>query len=196
MSLLKVKTFHDADGVVIAHVPGKGRHKGRLGALVVHTADGTEFSVGTGFSDKERENPPAIGSAITYRYQELSTGGVPRFPSFVRLRSDAEKRMGKPRDTHTTQPGPPPERKYGKTTDSTDDTDQDILEIQKLNRSQQREQRLAPGPRFLSFALSRHSHGVVCRFVNRRFYPCHPCNPWSRFLPRLTFYAVREESGA
>jgi DNA ligase-1 len=91
MSLLKVKTFHDADGVVVGHVPGKGRHKGRLGALVVHTLDGTEFSVGTGFSDKERESPPAIGSTITFRYQELSTGGVPRFPSFVRLRKDAEK---------------------------------------------------------------------------------------------------------
>ncbi len=61
-TLLKVKTFHDADGVVVAHVPGKGRHKGRVGALVVHMSDGTEFSVGTGLSDKERENPPAIGS--------------------------------------------------------------------------------------------------------------------------------------
>jgi DNA ligase-1 len=91
MTLLKVKTFHDADGVVVAHVPGKGRHKGRVGALVVHLADGTAFSVGTGLSDKERERPPAIGSTITFRYQELSTGGVPRFPSFVRMRKDARK---------------------------------------------------------------------------------------------------------
>ncbi|MBS0263060.1 MAG: DNA ligase [Planctomycetes bacterium] len=84
-TLLKVKTFHDAEAVVVDHVAGKGRHKGRLGALVVHLADGTEFSVGTGFSDKERETPPPVGSTITFRYQELSTGGVPRFPSFVRL---------------------------------------------------------------------------------------------------------------
>ncbi|HEY3968909.1 MAG TPA: DNA ligase [Planctomycetaceae bacterium] len=83
-TLLKVKTFHDAEAVVVDHVPGKGRHKGRLGALVVHLPDGTEFSVGTGFSDKQRESPPAVGSTITFRYQELSTGGVPRFPSFVR----------------------------------------------------------------------------------------------------------------
>ncbi|MEX0716833.1 MAG: DNA ligase [Planctomycetaceae bacterium] len=89
-SLLKVKTFHDADAVVVGHAPGKGRHKGRLGALVVRLPDGTEFSVGTGFSDKQRENPPAIGGTITFRYQELSTGGVPRFPSFVRHRQDAE----------------------------------------------------------------------------------------------------------
>ena len=89
-TLLKVKTFHDAEGVVVEHVAGKGRHKGRLGALVVQLPDGTEFSVGTGFSDAQRENPPPVGSTITFRYQELSTGGVPRFPSFVRYRADAE----------------------------------------------------------------------------------------------------------
>jgi DNA ligase-1 len=89
-TLLKVKNFHDADAEVIEHVAGKGRHKGRLGALVVRMPDGTEFSVGTGFSDKQRGSPPPIGSTITYRYQELSTGGVPRFPSFVRYRADAE----------------------------------------------------------------------------------------------------------
>lgn len=87
-TLLKVKNFHDADGVVIEHVPGKGRHKGRLGALVVKMPDGTVFSVGTGFSDKQRAAPPPVGSTITYRFQELSTGGVPRFPSFVRHHAD------------------------------------------------------------------------------------------------------------
>jgi DNA ligase-1 len=90
-SLLKVKTFHDAEAVVVDHVAGKGRHKGRLGALVVRIPDGTEFSVGTGFSDKQRETPPGIGSTITFRYQELSDAGVPRFPSFVRVRSAAAK---------------------------------------------------------------------------------------------------------
>jgi DNA ligase-1 len=93
-TLLKVKNFHDADAVVLEHVAGKGRHKGRLGALVVRMPDGTEFSVGTGFSDKQRGSPPPIGSTITYRYQELSTGGVPRFPSFVRYRGDAEATSG------------------------------------------------------------------------------------------------------
>ncbi|MGE5190922.1 MAG: DNA ligase, partial [Deltaproteobacteria bacterium] len=72
-TLVKVKNFHDADAVVIEHVAGKGRHKGRLGALVVQMPDGTKFSVGTGFSDRQRESPPPVGSTITYRYQELST---------------------------------------------------------------------------------------------------------------------------
>ncbi len=83
-TLLKVKTFHDAEAVVIDHSAGRGKHKGRFGALVVQLPDGTEFNVGTGFSDAQRNDPPAIGSTITFRYQELSDGGVPRFPSFVR----------------------------------------------------------------------------------------------------------------
>ena len=87
-TLLKVKTFHDAEAKVIGHTPGTGRHKGRLGALRVVTPGGIEFSVGTGFSDAEREDPPAIGAIITYRYQELSNANVPRFPTYVGVRHD------------------------------------------------------------------------------------------------------------
>jgi DNA ligase-1 len=87
-TLLKVKRFQDTEARVIKHLPGAGRHKGRLGALLVELAGGTRFSVGTGFSDAQRENPPAIGSVITFRFQELTDGGVPRFPSFVRVRAD------------------------------------------------------------------------------------------------------------
>jgi DNA ligase 1 len=83
-TLLKVKTFHDAEAVVIDHQAGKGKHRGRMGAVQVRLADGTEFSVGTGFTDKQRESPPEIGSQITFRYQEMTDGGVPRFPSFIR----------------------------------------------------------------------------------------------------------------
>ncbi len=88
-TLLKVKTFHDAEGVVVEHLAGKGRHAGRLGAVVVELPGGLTFSVGTGFSDAQRERPPAVGSTITYRYQELTDRGVPRFPSFVRVRAEA-----------------------------------------------------------------------------------------------------------
>jgi DNA ligase-1 len=88
-TLLKVKTFHDAEALVIGHQAGAGRHKGRLGALLVQLDDGTKFSVGTGFSDAERDAPPDVGATITFRYQELSDGGVPRFPSYVGVRRDA-----------------------------------------------------------------------------------------------------------
>ncbi len=89
-TLLKVKTFYDAEARVVEHLAGRGRHKGRLGALAVRLPNGTRFSVGTGFTDRQREHPPAIGSTITFRYQELTDGGVPRFPSYLRVRRDTD----------------------------------------------------------------------------------------------------------
>jgi DNA ligase-1 len=87
-TLLKVKTFHDTEARVLDHVPGAGKHKGRLGALLCELPDGTRFNVGTGFSDAERISPPPIGAVITFRYQELTPDGVPRFPSYVGVRLD------------------------------------------------------------------------------------------------------------
>ena len=87
-TLRKVKTFHDAEARVIAHVRGTGKHQGRLGSLQCQMADGTVFNVGTGLSDAERNHPPPVGAIITYRYQELSNDGVPRFPSYVGVRDD------------------------------------------------------------------------------------------------------------
>jgi len=86
-SLLKVKTFHDAEATVIGHTAGKGKHRGRTGALVCRTMNGIEFNVGTGLSDHERLYPPQVGARITYRYQELTRDEVPRFPSFVGVRN-------------------------------------------------------------------------------------------------------------
>ena len=88
-TLLKVKTFHDAEALVIGHQAGAGKHAGRMGALLVRLPNGTEFAIGTGFTDRERENPPATGATITFRYQELSDAGVPRFPSWGGIRHDA-----------------------------------------------------------------------------------------------------------
>lgn len=101
-TLLKIKTFHDAEATVVAIQDGKGKHKGRMGALVVELPDGTQFSVGTGFSDKERENPPEVGALVTFRYQELTDGGVPRFPSFVRRAIDKELDRSRTKATKAT----------------------------------------------------------------------------------------------
>lgn len=86
--LLKVKPWADAEAVVIAHQPGKGKYAGQLGALRVRAADGREFDLGTGFSDAERRDPPPVGATVTYRYRELTAGGQPRFASFLRVRAD------------------------------------------------------------------------------------------------------------
>jgi len=107
-TLLKVKTFHDAEAVVTGHQAGAGRHKGRLGALLVRLPDGTEFAIGTGFSDREREHPPGIGATVTFRYQELSEGGVPRFPSWVGVRHDLVVKEAKPAVLAASQPASQP----------------------------------------------------------------------------------------
>jgi DNA ligase-1 len=91
--LLKVKTHDDAEAKVVAHIPGKGKYAGQLGALLVEmpASDGGKpkrFKLGTGLSDAQRQNPPAIGSLVTYRYRGLTGSGVPRFASFMRLRED------------------------------------------------------------------------------------------------------------
>jgi DNA ligase-1 len=85
--LLKAKLWHDAEAVVIAHQPGKGRYRGMLGALRVRTDDGREFSLGTGFSDAQRHSPPPLGATVSYRYRELTAKGLPRFASFWRVRA-------------------------------------------------------------------------------------------------------------
>jgi DNA ligase 1 len=85
-TLLKVKRFHDVEATVLAYVPGKGKHKGRLGAMTCTLPNGIAFEVGTGFSDAQREAPPKIGKLVTVRYQELTDDGVPRFPVFVGAR--------------------------------------------------------------------------------------------------------------
>lgn len=59
------------------------------GLAEVELPGGTLFSVGTGLSDAERNNPPPFGAIITFRYQELSDDGVPRFPTYVGVRDDA-----------------------------------------------------------------------------------------------------------
>ncbi|RRD66379.1 DNA ligase [Comamonadaceae bacterium OH2310_COT-174] len=83
--LLKMKSAHDAECVVVAHHPGRGRLQGLLGSLSCENAQG-RFRIGSGFSDSERSAPPPIGSTITYRYRGLTAKGLPRFATFVRIR--------------------------------------------------------------------------------------------------------------
>lgn len=89
--LLKVKTHEDAEARVLQHLPGKGRHTGRMGALLVETPDGVRFRLGTGFTDAQRDLPPAVGEWVTYRFRGVNESGVPRFASFVRLRTDTPR---------------------------------------------------------------------------------------------------------
>ena len=97
---LKYKKFKDAECEVTAINAGTGKYAELMGSVTCKSlgaagsnpdeqiASGVKFKVGSGFSDEERANPPKIGSIITYKYQNLTTKGLPRFPVFLRVRED------------------------------------------------------------------------------------------------------------
>jgi DNA ligase-1 len=87
--LVKFKPFQDAEARVLAHVPGQGRLQGSTGALWVEWPGGEggqpqRFKLGSGFSDANRGDPPAVGSWVTFRYRGLTAQGVPRFATYLR----------------------------------------------------------------------------------------------------------------
>ncbi|MBU1666011.1 MAG: DNA ligase [Gammaproteobacteria bacterium] len=84
--LLKMKPWDDAEAVVVAHLPGKGKYAGKLGALLVELPGGRRLRIGSGFNDVQRDHPPAVGAVITYRYRGQTAKGLPRFATFLRTR--------------------------------------------------------------------------------------------------------------
>jgi DNA ligase-1 len=60
-----------------------------------------DLSDGETTTVKGRGGEERLGALITFRYQELSNGGVPRFPSFIGERFDAGgpwEEMARPRE--------------------------------------------------------------------------------------------------
>jgi len=86
--ILKVKSFQDAEAVVIGHLPGQGKNAGLLGALLVELPDGTRFRIGAGFSAAQRRNPPPLGTTVTFKHHDRYRSGLPKFPVFLRIRYD------------------------------------------------------------------------------------------------------------
>ena len=86
--LLKLKPALDTEAIVVAHVAGKGKYVGMMGALRVALPNKKQFTIGTGFTDAVRKNPPAVGSQITFTYRGLTNSGLPRFASYLRIRED------------------------------------------------------------------------------------------------------------
>lgn len=92
--LLKLKDFTDDDCIVTDWYEGKGRHKGRLGGIVVEL-DGIKTKVGSGFSDKQRDElwtrrASLAGMVAEVQYQNKTSGGSLRFPVFIKFRQDKE----------------------------------------------------------------------------------------------------------
>ena len=87
-TILKVKTFQEAEAVVLEHLSGSGRNTGRMGSLRVELSNGVRFAIGSGFSDAERDNPPPVGSTIRFKHHGYTQAGVPRFASFLRVEEE------------------------------------------------------------------------------------------------------------
>jgi DNA ligase-1 len=82
--VLKLKSYADMEAVVVGHLGGEARNAGRLGALLVELPrDKTRFKIGSGLSDALRDNPPPIGTVITFKYYGFYKSGIPRFPSYL-----------------------------------------------------------------------------------------------------------------
>lgn len=85
--ILKLKAVFDEECTVVAHHNGRGKYADKLGAITCENQRG-RFRIGSGFKDKDRRNPPPIGSIITYKYRGLTEAGKPRFATFWRQRQD------------------------------------------------------------------------------------------------------------
>lgn len=99
----KLKKFQDSECKVKEITQGKGKFEGKMGAIIcVQTLESfspnihpklnatnknelIEFKIGTGFSNNLRENPPKVGTIITYKFQGFNKNGTPKFPVFLRI---------------------------------------------------------------------------------------------------------------
>jgi DNA ligase-1 len=83
---LKVKSYEDDECVVVGYKNGKGKYKDKVGAFLCQMKNEKVIKIGSGLSDNLRENPPKLGSEITFKYYGLTSKGNPRFPVFMRIR--------------------------------------------------------------------------------------------------------------
>lgn len=86
--MLKLKPYQDDEATVVDYKPGKGKYTGMTGSLVVEDNNGMRFRLGSGLTDADRQNPPAKGTRVTYRYQGRTASGKPRFARYLRVRRD------------------------------------------------------------------------------------------------------------
>lgn len=89
-NLLKLKTFKDEEGTVVDILEGEGRETG-LAIIRIKDKRGNVFDVRPRGSFEKRkkwfqEKSNYIGARYTFRYQDLSDTGVPRFPVGIAFR--------------------------------------------------------------------------------------------------------------
>ncbi|CUS48421.1 MAG: DNA ligase Lig1 [Idiomarinaceae bacterium HL-53] len=81
--LLKMKPEDTTTGKVIGYKPGTGKYEGKLGSLLIEDTAGRQYYVGSGLSDRQRDNPPPLGTVIEIEHTGYTSNGLPRFPRFL-----------------------------------------------------------------------------------------------------------------
>jgi DNA ligase 1 len=87
-SALKVKQYLDTECTVLEILPGKGKYQNMMGSVLCQTDSGKKLKIGSGFKDKDRSNPPAIGSKITFKYYGFTKKGSFKYPVYLRVRQE------------------------------------------------------------------------------------------------------------
>lgn len=89
-NLMKYKTFHDSEFIILEVHEGKGRLSGKVGQMLFKNEDGKEFySTVNGTEEyltelwKQKDN--LIGKLATIKYFELTPDGIPRFPKVINV---------------------------------------------------------------------------------------------------------------
>jgi DNA ligase 1 len=91
--LLKVKRCSDAEGVVIGWSPGVGKLAGLCGSLKIKSGEAIFDCRGLTDSESELGEDSSLrpwpvhfpaGTVITYKYNGLSSSGIPQFPRYWR----------------------------------------------------------------------------------------------------------------
>jgi DNA ligase-1 len=83
---LKVKNFKDTECKIIGFTEGNGKYTAKVGAIICELPNQIQFKIGSGMTDKFRNNPPKVGTTVTFKYQNITKYGKPRFPVYLRIR--------------------------------------------------------------------------------------------------------------
>lgn len=91
-----MKAEIEADLRVTGFLPGTGKYEGKIGSLVVESADGqVKTAVGTGLSDEERSMNPSefVGKIAAIKYNAVITDKKTKakslfLPVFIEVRED------------------------------------------------------------------------------------------------------------
>ncbi|MCE3046734.1 DNA ligase [Helicobacter kayseriensis] len=84
---MKLKSYQDRECKIIQYIKGNGKLQEMMGSFLCQDNEKI-IKIGSGMDEKFRKDPPPIGTIITYKFFGLTQKGNPRFPTFLRIRTD------------------------------------------------------------------------------------------------------------